>query len=130
LNIYPIITTGVPKDCRDFYKKVLEAVVVFESDWYVHLKIGRWEIGFLAPNPPQRMPVFQHARSTHGLTLAIEVPDVSATFRLFQREGIETLGKPEEFPTGELTFSVVDPAGIVLNFVEVARDTSELVELP
>lgn len=129
MNIYPIVTTLVPAECRDFYKKVLDAVVVFENEWYVHLKIDRWEVGFLKPNPPQRLPVFRHARPSSGLTLAIEVADASAQFRQFQRYGIETLGKPEEFANGELSFSVMDPAGVILNFVEVRKDSSDIVEL-
>jgi uncharacterized glyoxalase superfamily protein PhnB len=118
MNLYPIVTTLVPAECRDFYKKAFDAVVEFETDFYVHLAIGNWELGFLKPNPPQRLPVFQHARPSHGLTLAIEVPDVRATFEQLTGRGIETLGRLEEFPGGELSFSVMDPAGVILNFVE------------
>ena len=129
MNFYPIVTTPVPVECRDFYKKALDARVVFETEWYVHLAIGSREIGFLKPNPPQRLPVFRHARPSSGLTLAFEVPDVSAIYRQFTRWGIETLGKPEESASGELAFSVLDPAGVILNFVEHRPDTSEMVEL-
>lgn len=31
---------------------------------------------------------------------------------------METLGKPQEFESGELAFSLLDPAGVVLNVVE------------
>ena len=129
MNFYPIVTTLVPAECRDFYKKALDARVVFESEWYVHLAIGDREIGFLKPNPPRRLPVFRHARPSSGLTLAFEVPDVSAVYRQFQRWQIETLGKPEESETGEMSFSVLDPAGVILNFVEIQKDSSEIVEL-
>jgi catechol 2,3-dioxygenase-like lactoylglutathione lyase family enzyme len=129
MSFYPIITTVVPTECRDFYKKALDARVVFESEWYVHLAIGDRELGFLKPNPPRRLPVFRHARPSSGLTLAFEVPDVSAVYRQFQRWQIETLGKPEESETGELAFSVMDPAGVILNFVEIKRDPSEIVEI-
>ena len=118
MNLYPIVTTPEPGACRAFYEKALGARIVFETDWYVHLAIGSWEIGFLKPNPPQRLPVFQHARPSHGLTLAIEVPNVQEAYEQFGKRGIETLGKPEQFPNGELAFSVMDPAGVVLNFVE------------
>ena len=73
--------------------------------------------------------MFRHARPSSGLTLAFEVPDVSAVYRQFQRWQIETLGKPEESETGEMSLSVLDPAGVILNFVEIKRDTSEVVEL-
>lgn len=118
MNFYPIITALEPAECRAFYKKALDARVLFETDWYVHLQLGRGEIGFLKPNPPQRLPVFQHARPSAGLTLAIEVPDVKAAYLQMTRRKIQTLGKPEKFSNGELSFSVLDPAGVVLNFVE------------
>ena len=129
MNFYPIITTLVPVECRDFYQKALDARVLFETDWYVHLRVGDSEIGFLKPNPPQRLPVFQHARLSAGLTLAIEVPSVKAFYLQMTRRKIQTLGKPEKFPNGELSFSVMDPAGVVLNFVEHHEGTSEIVEL-
>lgn len=129
MNLYPIVTTPEPGACREFYKKALDARILFESDWYVHLAIGEWELGFLKPNPPQRLPVFQHARPSHGLTLAIEVPDVAAVFRQLAERGIDALGKPEKFPNGELAFSVMDPAGVVLNFVERRGGPQEVVEL-
>lgn len=129
MNFYPIVTTLVPTECRDFYRKALDARVLFESEWYVHLAIGDREIGFLKPNPPRRLPVFRHARPSSGLTLAFEVPDVSAVHRQFQRWQIETLGKPEESETGEMSFSVLDPAGVILNFVEIRKHSSEIVEL-
>jgi catechol 2,3-dioxygenase-like lactoylglutathione lyase family enzyme len=118
MNLYPIVTTLVPTECRDFYKKAFGARILFETDWYVHLAIEQWEIGFLKPNPPQRLPVFQHARPSHGLTLAIEVPDVASMFQQLAERGVETLGRPEEFANGEFAFSVMDPAGVILNFVE------------
>ncbi|HUR40885.1 MAG TPA: hypothetical protein VM240_06910, partial [Verrucomicrobiae bacterium] len=95
----------------------------------VHLRIGTQELGFLKPNPPQRLPVFRHARPSSGLTLAFEVPDVSAVYRQFQRWKIETLGMPEMSGKGEMAFSVMDPAGMILNFVEHIPGMSDIVEL-
>ena len=129
MNLYPIVTTPEPGACREFYRKALDAKILFETEWYVHLAIGNWELGFLKPNPPQRLPVFQHARPSHGLTLAIEVPDVAAVFQQLAARGIEALGKPEKFPNGEIAFSVMDPAGVVLNFVEQRGGASEMVQL-
>lgn len=129
MNLYPIVTTPEPGACREFYEKALDAKILFATEWYVHLAIGTWELGFLKPNPPQRLPVFQHARPSHGLTLAIEVPDVAAVFRQLATRGIEALGKPEKFPNGEIAFSVMDPAGVVLNFVEHRTGAQEMVQL-
>lgn len=129
MNLYPIVTTLVPAECREFYRKAFDARVLFETDWYVHLMVGKWEIGFLKPNPPQKLPVFQHTKPSHGLTLAIEVRDVKKSYEHCVARGIETLGKPEVFANGEWSFSVMDPAGVILNFVEQQGDESEIVEL-
>ena len=129
MNFYPIVTTIVPMECRDFYVKAFGAQVLFQTDWYVHLKLGGGEIGFLKPNPPQRLPVFRHARPSSGLTLAIEVPDVRAVHKQITDLGIETFGKPEESASGELAFSLMDPAGVILNFVEQGGAAPDVVQL-
>lgn len=129
MNLYPIVTTTAIHECRDFYRYVFGARVVFQSDWYVQLAVDKWEIGFLRPDPPQKLPVFQHARPSTGLCIAVEIADVRAMHEKLTLRGIDTLGRPEQFPNGEMAFSVMDPAGVVLNFVEVRPDTSDIVEV-
>jgi catechol 2,3-dioxygenase-like lactoylglutathione lyase family enzyme len=118
VNLYPIITTLAPAECLEFYRRAFDARVLFKSDWYVHLAVGEWEVGFLRPDPPQRLPVFQHASLARGLCFAVEVEDVAAVYEQIRSRGFEPLGKPERFPNGELAFTLLDPAGVVLNFVE------------
>lgn len=104
--------------CRDFYVNALRARVLFEKNWYVHLAIGTFEIGFLHPDPPVRPPVFQHARLSRGLCFALEVGNVQVLHREFVDKGIQILAPLKQHHTGEYAFSVMDPAGIVLNVVE------------
>ena len=129
-HLYPIITTANPRECRDFYQRVFGARLLFQQDWYVQLAIGHFEIGFLAPNPPVKLPVFRHASVARGLTLAMEVDDVRQLYADVQRAGVQRLAELAEFPGGEWAFSLVDPAGVVLNIVERQADTpSGVVEL-
>lgn len=128
-HLYPIVTTAAPLDCRDFYVSALGARVLFQKEWYVHLSLEGWEIGFLQPKPPVRLPVFQHASVSRGLCLAVEVQDVRALHAQFVAQNIPRLAELAEFPGGEWAFSVVDPAGVVLNIVErhpEARTTFEV----
>lgn len=129
MNLYPIITTPEPALCRDFYVKAFDARVLFQTDWYVHLKLQNWELGFLKPNPPQRLPVFQHASLSRGLCFALEVENAGQFYERLQGRGVEALGKPQQSSTGELAFSVMDPAGVILNIVEIRPDSSEVVQL-
>lgn len=128
-HLYPIITTPALADCKDFYVRALGAQLLFESDWYVHLAIDGWELGFLHPNPPTRLPVFQHATLSRGLCLALEVPDVQRAYDEFIARGFEPLGRLERYQGGELAFSLMDPAGLVLNVVERRPDLPR-VDLP
>ena len=116
-HLYPIITTPDLARCRAFYVEALGAQVLFEQDWYLHLSVDGWEIGFLHPSHPRRMPVFAHTALTRGLCLALEVEDVRAVHEIMQTRGFELLGQLGEHPGGELSFSVMDPAGTVLNVV-------------
>ena len=130
MNLYPIVTTLEPIDCRDFYVKALDARVLFDRPWFVHLAVDRWELGFLRPDPPIPLPMFQHATPTRGLCLAIEVEDAGKFYEKLRQRGIETLGKPAQSSTGEITFSVMDPAGVIINVVEIKPDTSvDVVQL-
>jgi catechol 2,3-dioxygenase-like lactoylglutathione lyase family enzyme len=128
-HLYPIVTTAKPRDCRDFYVRAMDAHVMFDSEWYVHLSIGGWEIGFLKPNQGKRMPVFQHTTLSRGLCIAIEVPDVEVVYEKFVQRRVETLGPPERYPTGESSFSALDPAGVVLNIVERTTGKSDVMEV-
>lgn len=117
-QIYPIVTTLNPAECCEFYVRALGARVLFKQDWYVHLSVGGWEIGFLQANHPQRLPVFQHSSLSRGLCLALEVEDVRHLHDELQAKGIELLGGLRRYPGGDVSFSIMDPAGTVLNVVE------------
>ncbi|NJN69350.1 MAG: hypothetical protein HC801_02940 [Nitrospira sp.] len=65
----------------------IPATVLWEAVWFVLLKLGESELGFLLPSQPSQVPIFQHAFSGHGLWVTIEVPDVDAEHnRLVARE--------------------------------------------
>ena len=129
MNLYPIITTPEPAQCKDFYVKAFDARVLFERDWFVHLAIDKWELGFLKPNPPVPMPLFQHASPSRGLCLAVEVEHAGRLLGRLRARGIEPLGQPQQAANGEIAFSVMDPAGVILNVVETRPDTSDVIEL-
>ena len=95
----------------------------------MHLKVHEWEVGFLRPNPPKKMPVFRHATLTRGMCFGLEVEDIAAIYEQLKERGFEPLSKPEQFPSGDISFSVVDPAGVVINVVEHLPNKSDVIEL-
>ncbi|SFF51190.1 Glyoxalase-like domain-containing protein [Fontimonas thermophila] len=114
---YPLITTTALRECCEFYQRAFDAHIVFRSEHYVQIALGDWEIGLVRPQPPVPLPVFPHTTQTRGLCLVIEVDDVAGAFEMLTRRGIVPLGTLKRFANGEDAFTVVDPAGTVLNFV-------------
>ena len=130
MHIYPIVTTPHLEECKFFYVNALGARVLFEQAWYLQMALGNFEIGFLSPDPPTRLPIHQNAQASTGLCLAVEMPEVRALHLKMLQRGFKPASKPERFSNGEWTFSVTDPAGVVLNIVEVrSRKGSGLVEI-
>jgi uncharacterized glyoxalase superfamily protein PhnB len=128
-RVHPIVTTPALLDCAAFYERAFDAQVVFRNTWYAHVSLDGWEIGFLHPNPPQRTPVFQQTTPTRGLCLAVEVEDVRATAARLQDRGVALLGPLRSFAHGEVSCSVMDPAGVVLNIVERREPRTDLDDL-
>ncbi|MFT4045774.1 MAG: hypothetical protein QM661_03670 [Solimonas sp.] len=121
-NVYAIVTTPEIAACCDFYRRALDARIVFRADWYAHVSFRGWEIGFLMPHQQTRLPVFQHTTTTRGLCIAIETEDVLADYAALIARGLPPLGPMRAFANGERSFALVDPAGTVVNFVEHRPD--------
>lgn len=128
-QIHPIITTAALQECCEFYQRAFDAQVLFRADWYVQLSVDGWEIGFLKPNAPARLPVFQHSTLTRGLCLALEVADVRAVSEQLAARGVPALGPLRQAANGEWSLSVIDPSGVVLNIVERHTDPADITAL-
>lgn len=116
---YPVITTSALEECEAFYTAAFDAEVMFGNAWYLHLKFLGHEIGFIQHNPEGKLPVFPHITQTRGLSLVVEVEDVNETYHDLHRRGVPPLGPIRPYNRGEPSLTLVDPAGTVLNLVEV-----------
>ncbi|HEY1077311.1 MAG TPA: hypothetical protein VGE51_11530 [Fontimonas sp.] len=115
---YPVITTGALDDCERFYVTAFDAQVMFRNPWYLHLGFMQHELGFIQHNPDGQLPVFPHITQTRGLSLVVEVDDVTAWYDELQRRRVPPLGPIRPYNQGEPSLTLVDPAGTVLNLVE------------
>jgi uncharacterized glyoxalase superfamily protein PhnB len=81
------------------------------------------------PDPPARLPMFVHTAPSRGLCLALEVEDVRAFCAQLQARNVPLLSALQEYEGGELGFSLIDPAGVVLNVVGRGAEARAHVEL-
>lgn len=108
------------RETRDFYTKVLECSVVYEGDneWFVLLKLGESELGFMKPDLEFQAPIFRRGFGGYGAWIAIDVDDAEAEY-----ERIKAMGVPVEFelrdePWGDRHFAILDPNGIGVDIVQ------------
>lgn len=116
--------TGIVTDrvqaSRDFYVRLFGAEVLHEGagGWFVLLKIGAGELGFMQPGLATQAPIFRPAFGGQGVWIAIDVDDAEAEYRRLEalRAPIE-VGLRDE-PWGDRHFVVRDPNGIGVDVVQ------------
>lgn len=117
MKLWTGIITNKLRESRDFYCRHFGAIVLWEADWFVLLKLGESDLGFLLPNQPSQAPIFQHAFAGQGLWVTIEVADVDAEHERLVAEGIPIVVSLRNEAWGDRHFSVVDPNGIGVDIV-------------
>lgn len=95
---------------RDFYARHLAATVIFDSGWYVSVRLGGKagpEVSFATPHFDADVPV------TPGcLSLYVEVEDVDQSYRDVRASGAPVNGPPQDNPWGDRSFTLLDPNGV------------------
>jgi catechol 2,3-dioxygenase-like lactoylglutathione lyase family enzyme len=103
-------------DTRDFYVRLLDFKVAFESDFFIELespsspsaRLGIWQRDHeLVPKN------FQHAPS--GVVLSFGVDDVDAVHLDAERRGLEIVQPLRNESYGQRHFMTVDPNGLLLD---------------
>lgn len=102
---------------KDFYTSVFKFEVVFDSDWYVHLKKDTIEIAFMIENADNQ-PKFLHApQNGKGVLLTFEYNNVEEFYNQV-KDDIDVIYELKVEEWGQKHFMAQDPAGIMLDFVE------------
>lgn len=120
------------RESRDFYTKVLEFAVVYEgesegdsgNEWFVLLKLGESELGFMKPDLEFQAPVFRAAYPGRGAWLTIEVDDAEAEYERLRALGIPVEVTLRDEPWGDRHFAILDPNGIGVDIVQRIAEPS------
>ena len=114
-----VITKNVNKS-KDFYVKHFGCEILYEGDdsWFVLLKLGDSELGFMKPDIESQAPIYRKAFQGEGIWIAVEVDDVDGEY-----QRIKSLGTPIEYdirdePWGDRHFVIKDPNGIGVDIVQ------------
>ncbi len=118
MRIWSGVITEKIQESKGFYVELFGFEVIYDSDWFVLLKAGESQLGFMVPDHETQAPIFRKAFQGQGTWIAIDVEDVDAEY-----ERIQSLGVPIEVPIrdeawGDRHFVIVDPNGIGVDIVK------------
>ncbi|MBR9855444.1 MAG: hypothetical protein GYB37_12855 [Algicola sp.] len=102
-------------ESRDFYTKLFDFNVDYDSDWFVHLisKDKKLELGIIyrtneiVPNDFQNNP--------QGFYITFVVDDVDETFEIAKSENFEVLSEPKNTFYGQRRLLLKDPNGVLVD---------------
>lgn len=127
-SFYPVLTTTDVAGTAAFYRRALGFETTFDSEWYVSLRLGAFELAVLSHDHatiPER-----HRALPHGLILNLEVDDVDeAHRRLTEETGLEPILALRDEDFGQRHFIVAAPDGVLLDVIQPIAPSAEFADL-
>ncbi len=117
MTIWTGFITDKLRESRNFYCTHFGATVLWEADWFVLLRLGESQLGFLAPGHPSQAPIFQAAFTGQGAWLTIDVADVETEHARLSAAGVPVVVSLRSEAWGDRHFAIVDPSGIAIDIV-------------
>jgi catechol 2,3-dioxygenase-like lactoylglutathione lyase family enzyme len=111
MQMYTGFVTPKLQESKAFYTQYFDFETMYEGDWFVLLKKGPYELGFLKPEMPGQHRLFRPVFKK-GAWLALEVEDVDAEYERLTRSHAPVLTAPETEPWGDRHFVMKDPNGM------------------
>jgi catechol 2,3-dioxygenase-like lactoylglutathione lyase family enzyme len=114
--LFPDIQSARLAESRDFYVRLLDMEVAFDSDWYVLLRDPRrprLQLAFVADGHGT-VPAAFHGPA-RGLLVTVEVDDVDAVHARAAAQGIALAQELRDEEFGQRHFMAVDPNGLLVD---------------
>ena len=114
------VVTDRVRECRDFYTRHLGFEIVFQLQWYVHLRAreGSVDIAFLHPRHPSQPVPLRSPLAGQGVWLSFEVSDARQEQERLAMEGVEIVAPLRDEVWGERHFLIRDPSGAIINIAQ------------
>ncbi|HEX6255588.1 MAG TPA: VOC family protein [Euzebyales bacterium] len=125
-DMVPLIITDALDVVRAFYVDRLGATTTIEMDTYVQLRFGdiehTRELAFMAPDQPGG-PLAGQPTFAGGLVVSVSVDDADKYQEVLVGRGVDA-PEPTDKPWGWRSFTVTDPAGVVVDFFHEIANTA------
>lgn len=125
-GLFPTLCAADVEAARDFYIRLFDFRVVFDSGWYVQIEapsVSSAQIG-IVERDHQSVPE-QFRRDPAGMIISIEVDDVDAVHERVLQEGLAVPLPLRDEDFGQRHFMTVDPAGTLVDVITQIAPSSE-----
>lgn len=108
---------------KDFYIKLFDFNVNFDSDWFVHLISSdkRFELGIIDRTNDIVPKEFQN--HPQGFYITFVVDDADSIFTIAKSEGIEIVNAPTDMSYGQRRLLLKDPDGTLVDVSSLIKDS-------
>lgn len=126
-GLYPVLMSRDVAVAAAFYRDLLGFEITYDSDWYVSLRLGTFELALVAHDHPT-IPAGYRALP-QGILVNLEVDDADAVHaRLTGRAGLEPLLPLRDEDFGQRHFIVAAPDGVLLDVIQPIPPTAEYAD--
>lgn len=109
-------------ESRDFYTKLFDFNVDFDSDWFVHLisKDKKLELGIIDRTNEIVPEGFQ--KNPQGFYVTFVVDNADELFQIAKTEKFEIIGEPTDTFYGQRRLLLKDPSGTLVDISSPIKD--------
>lgn len=126
-GLYPVLMSRDVAVAAAFYRDLLGFEITYDSDWYVSLRLGTFELALVAHDHPT-IPAGYHALP-QGVLINLEVDDADEVHaRLTGHAGLEPLLPLRDEDFGQRHFIVAAPDGVLLDVIQPIPPTAEYAD--
>ncbi|MBH5318285.1 VOC family protein [Paenibacillus sp. GSMTC-2017] len=131
-SFYPVIMTEKLVESAAFYQIHFGFVTVFESDWYISLKLVQgdmtYELALLDPSH-ETIPA-GYGEPTRGLLFNFEIDNVDDAYeKMIVKGKLPLLREIRDEDFGQRHFITCDPNGILIDIITIIPPSEEQSEL-
>ncbi len=118
-GLFPITITAKLVECKEFYTKLFNFDVVFEADWYIHMRHESGiELAVMQPDLSNQPKFLHGAYAGEGVVYSFEVDDAKSEYERLKALGAPIIYELTDEEWGQRHFILIDPAGVSIDLVQ------------
>ena len=119
MKLFPITITTKLLESKEFYTTFFNFKIVFETDWYIHMRHeSGTELAVMQPDLSNQ-PTFLHgAYAGEGIVYSLAVDDAKSEYERLKGLGATIIYELTDEEWGQRHFMLKDPAGVFIDLVQ------------